>query len=193
MKLKEELESPEQEPIHVAIGVFKNADELSRVSASIRSPEIEFQRVSLADPLSTDDLPDIAYDPTEEIKVDDVSQGMKTGGLIGFSAGLLAGIPTMGTGLIFAAPLAGLLAGAWIGGIAGIDEANRGEELPNEKDYEAMLKDGKALLVISGDEKERSRVGIEMQKLGAEKVYQHPPLHELVRDQPANPSSSEEV
>ena len=182
MKSNEKLESPDQEPIHVAVGVFKSADDLSRVSASIRSPNIEFQRVSLSDPESTDELPEIAYDSTEKVEVDDVNQGMTTGGLIGFSSGLIAGLPALGTGLGVAAPIVGLLAGAWIGGIAGIDEAHRGEELPNHEDYEGMLKAGKALLIIAGDDKEREKAGLEMQELGAEKVYQHPPLHELVRD-----------
>ena len=181
MKPNEATENSKQKPIEVAVGVFQNAEELSRVSAALQRPEIEFQRVSLSDPSSNDDLPEIVYDSTDRVEVDDVNQGMKTGGLIGFSSGLIAGLPAMGTGLGFAAPIAGLLAGAWIGGIAGIDEAHRGEELPNQQDYEAMLKDGKALLIISGDQKEREKVGIEMQELGAEKVYQHPPLHELVR------------
>ena len=183
MKTKESLDSSEENPLHVAIGVFPNATDLSRISASIRCPEIEFQRVSLSDPASTDDLPEIVYDPVEKIEVNDVNKGIATGGMIGFSSGLLAGLPTMGTGtgLFLAAPLAGLLAGAWIGGVAGIDEANRSEEQPNHEDYEVMLKAGKALLVISGDAKERERVQNEMMSLGAEKVYQHPPLHHVVR------------
>ena len=181
MDPKENLESSKQKPIHVAVGVFRNADELSRVSASIRNPDIEFQRVSLSDPASADDLPKIVYDPIDHIDADDVNQGIKTGSLIGFSSGLLAGVPMMGTGMFLAAPLAGLLAGAWIGGVAGVAEAHRSEELPSHDDYETMLKDGKALLVISGDEKERERVGNEMMELGATKVYQHPPLHHLVR------------
>ena len=181
MTPQEELENPEDKAVHVAIGVFRNADELSRVSAAIDFPEIEFQRVSLSDPSSADDLPEIAYDPIDHIEVEDVNQGIKTGSLIGFSSGLLAGIPVMGSGMFFAAPLAGLLAGAWIGGVAGIAEAHRSEELPSHEDYEAMLKEGKALLVISGNAQEREKVGNEMLELGARKVYQHPPLHHLVR------------
>ena len=177
MDLRKELESSEQKPIHVAIGIFPNADQLSRVSASIRNPDIEFQRVSLSDPASTDDLPKIVYDPIDHIEAGDVNQGIKTGSLIGFSSGLLAGVPMMGSGMFLAAPLAGLLAGAWIGGVAGVAEAHRSEELPSHDDYEAMLKEGKALLVISGDDHEREKAGNEMLELGATKVYQHPPLH----------------
>ena len=182
METKEKLESSDENPIHVAIGIFPNATDLSRVSSEIDCPEVEFQRVSLSDPASTDDLPEIVYDPIEEVKANDVGEGIAKGGLIGFSSGLLLALPAIGTGLVVAAPLAGLLAGAWIGGVAGIDEALRCEDLPNHDDYEAMLKEGKALLVISGDDKERERVQNEMLRMGAEKVYQHPPLHHVVRN-----------
>ena len=181
MTSQETLENPEEKPIHVAIGVFQNADQLSRVKAAIDFPEIKFQRVSLSDPASADDLPEIVYDPIDHIEAEDVNKGIKTGSMIGFSSGLIAGLPLMGSGMGFAAPLAGLLAGAWIGGVAGIAEAHRTEDLPSHDEYEAMLKEGKALLVISGDAKEREKVGNEMMELGATKVYQHPPLHHLVR------------
>ena len=181
MNDKETLDSSKENPVRVAIGIFPQAEDLSRVSASIRCPEIEFQRVSLSDPTSTNDLPEIVYDSADQVEASDVNKGMTRGGLIGFSSGLIAGLPALGTGLGVAAPLAGMLAGAWIGGVAGIDEAHRADELPNREDYEAMLKEGKALLVISGDDKERERVQNEMLSLGAEKVYQHPPLHHVVR------------
>ena len=182
MELNETVDNSEPKPKHVAIGVFANSKDLSRAAEAIGCPEIEYQRVSLADPTSADDVPAIMYDPIDHIETNDVNDGIKTGSLIGFSSGLIAAIPAIGTGVFIAAPLAGLLTGAFIGCIAGIDEAQRAEKLPNPEDYEVMLKDGKALLVIEGDEQERERVGNEMKSHGAHKVYQHPPLHEFVRN-----------
>ena len=180
METKNTLDSSKENPVRVAIGIFNKAEDLSRVSASIRCPEIDFQRVSLSDPASTNDLPEIVYDSVDHVEASDVNKGMTRGGLIGFSSGLVAGLPALGTGLGIAAPLAGMLAGAFIGGVAGIDETHRGGELPSHEDYEAMLREGKGLLVISGDDKERERVQNEMLTLGAEKVYQHPPLHHVI-------------
>ena len=181
MEPSETIENPEQKPLHVAIGVFENSDDMSRVAASIKGPEVEFQRVSLSDPSTADDIPKIVYAPIENIEAKHVNDGVKTGGMIGFSTGLIAAIPAIGTGVFFAAPLAGLLAGAWIGGVAGVDEAHRGERLPSHDDYEKLLEEGKGLLVISGDEQERGRIENEMRNLGAVDVHQHPPLHEFVR------------
>lgn len=169
----------ENETIEAVIGVFENSVAASRVAASLRGPEVMVQRVSRKDPTATNELPDIVFDDIEEVGTDDVTNGMVTGGAIGAGSGLLfLGIP----GLNVAAPIAGMLAGAWIGGVAGIDEAQRRVRLPNEKDYQKMLADGKSFVVMSGSESERMEYATKMQELGATEVHQHPPVRQVVRD-----------
>ena len=123
-------------------------------------------------------MPDIVYDDIEDLDMADTTKGMLTGGAIGAGSGLLLiGIP----GLNIAAPIIGGIVGAWIGGIAGIDEAVRGIELPDQDDYKRMLAQGKSFVVIAGDEATRIEYGNKMQKLGALEVHQHPPVLQAIR------------
>lgn len=169
------------ESLEVVVGVFPTAEDSSRVAASLRGPDIKLQRVSIEDPAVPGKMPQMFFDDIEDVELSDVNKGMLTGAAIGLGAGLLVGIPTGAIGFVAAAPLAGLLAGGWIGGVAGVDEAQRGIELPNPVDYQQMLSDGKSVVVIAGDEQTRMDYGLQMMQLGAEEVYQHPPIHHAIR------------
>ena len=164
--------------LEVVVGIFATNEAASRVAASLRGPDTNLQRVSRTDPAVPNNMPEIVYDSIEEIGTDSVTKGAVMGGAIGATSGLLfLGIP----GLNVAAPLAGALAGSWIGAVAGIDEANRGIELPNQGDYRRMLANGKSFVVIAGDEAKRQEYGNKMVELGAEDVHQHPPINQIVR------------
>ena len=167
MQPKENIE-PEtnQEKLEVVIGVFGNHQDASRVAASLRGPETKLQKISRRDPASPDQLPEIVYENIEEIGSDDIASGALLGGAIGAGSGLLLmALPAATVGLAIAAPFAAGLAGAWIGAVAGVDEANRGIELPNQDDYQRLLADGKSFVVIAGDEAKRSQCGIEMNSI----------------------------
>ena len=169
------------ESLEVVIGVFSSAEKLNRVAESMGQPDLQYLRLSHDDPTAADEVPDIVEERIENITVTDVEKGVMTGGVIGLSAGLLAAIPAIGSGLALAAPLAGFFAGAWIGGVAGADEANRGVELPNIEDYQRMIDNGKSLLMIMGDERERMELAVAMKNEGAEETFQHPPVQQMVR------------
>ena len=81
-------------------------------------------------------------------------------------------------GFNIAAPIAGALAGAWIGGVAAIDETDRRIQLPDRTTYQKMLNDGKALIVICGDRKTRQEYEWKFDELGATTVFQHPPIYD---------------
>lgn len=166
------------EKLEVVVGVFSTQEDASRVAASLRGPDMKVQKVSRSDPAAPNSLPEIVFDEIEEVGSDNVAKGLMLGGAIGAGSGLLLlAIPVLN----ITAPIAGAVAGAWIGGVAGIDEANRGIELPNQEDYRRMLVEGKSFVVIAGDESERKKLGIRMTELGAEDVYQHPPINQVVR------------
>jgi hypothetical protein len=170
-------ESPD-ERLEVVVGVFPHTEDSNRVAASLRGPGIRLQRVSIEDPAVPGKMPEMFFDDAEEVEISEVTKGMVTGASIGVGAGLLVGIPTGALGLAVLAPLTGFLAGAWIGGV---DEAERGIELPNRTDYQQLLEDGKSIVLIAGDEETRIKYGQQMAELGAEKVHQHPPVKQLIR------------
>ncbi len=166
------------ETIETVVGIFADPDEASRVAASIRSPELNLQRVSRRNPSATDEMPDIVYDDIEQLSSSDVAKGALQGGAIGAGSGLLLmGVPVLN----LLAPLAGALAGGFIGAVAGVDEANRGIRLPDLKDYQRKLAEGKSIIVISGDEATRLKCENKMKELGAEATFQHPPVLQAVR------------
>jgi hypothetical protein len=167
------------ETIEAVVGVFADQTEASRVAASIRTPDLDLQRVSRRNPTATDAMPDLVYDQIEEVSSLDVAAGVVQGGAIGAGSGLLLlGVPVIN---VFA-PIAGALAGAFIGGVAGVDEAKRGIRLPNLEDYQRKLAAGKSIIVISGDEATRQECENKMNELGAEETFQHPPVQQQVRE-----------
>ncbi|MEL7499923.1 MAG: hypothetical protein AAFN77_20135 [Planctomycetota bacterium] len=175
----QEIKADGNKNLEVVIGVFSTPEDASRVSASLRGPEMRIQRVSRRDPVANNEMPQIVYDDIESIDSNNVANGAMLGGAIGVGSGLLLfAIP----GLNVAAPIVAGLAGAWIGGVAAVDEANRGVELPNQAGYQKMLAAGKSFVVIAGDEVQRSEFAIRMSELGAEEIFQHPPVNQVVRD-----------
>ncbi len=160
------------------VGVFGTHQEANRVATALASAGLNLQRVSRRDPTVSGDMPDIFYDDITAITTQPFINGMLQGGAIGAGSGLLLlGVP----GLNILAPIAGALAGIFIGGVAGIDEANRGIELPNQVDYQRMLASGQSFVVISGDEATRIKYGNQMMELGALAIHQHPPVLEAIR------------
>ena len=166
-------------PIEVVVGVFDTHADAGRVAASLRGPNMNMQRVSRSDPAVPSQIPQIVYDDIDEVSSDDIVNGSLKGGAIGAASGLLLlGVPVLNV----AAPIIGALAGAWIGAIAGVDEAIRGVELPNQNDYRKMLADGKSFVVIAGEETKRIEYGKQMSNLGAKEIHQHPPVGQMVRN-----------
>lgn len=177
MKLGETID--EDGKVEAVVGVFDSSDDASRVAASLRGPDVAVQRVSRQDMSVPNEVPALYYDEVEAVEDSDINHGMLKGAAIGAGSGLLfLAVP----GLNIAAPIAGALAGAFIGGVAGVDETKRAIDLPNEIDYQKMLADGKSFVVIGGDEKTRMEAANNMKNLGAVATFQHPPVLHAVRD-----------
>jgi hypothetical protein len=168
-------ENNENNELEAVVAVFDNSESANRAARQLRDSEIDIHRVSRKDPTAENELPELFYDKIEEVGEDDIVRGVLRGGAIGAGSGLLfIGVP----GLNVAAPIGGALAGAWIGAIAGIDEASRAVELPNPSDYRKLLGEGKSFVVIAADEPTRIKCAIELTNLGASEVHQHPPVRE---------------
>lgn len=168
----------DQDKLEVVIGVFDSHENASRVAASLRGPDMKVQKVSRTDPGAPDQMPEIVYDEIEDINSASIANGALLGGAIGAGSGLLLlAVPVLNV----AAPIAGAVAGAWIGAVAGIDEANRGIMLPNQEDYRQMLAQGKSFVVIAGDEAKRAKYENLMVELGAKDTHQHPPINQVIR------------
>jgi hypothetical protein len=161
--------------LEAVVGVFRDLSLANRAVTQLRGSDIELHRVSRKDPTAKDEMPEIYYDTVNEVRDDDIVRGVVKGGAIGAGSGLLfIGVP----GFNVAAPIFGALAGAWIGALAGIDEAWRGVELPDPIDYSRLLAEGKSFVVISADQATRIKYAAELEKLGATEVHQHPPVLE---------------
>ncbi|MFK7769068.1 MAG: hypothetical protein AB8B55_17730 [Mariniblastus sp.] len=184
MQPKLNIEPPfEDGKLEVVIGIFDRHEDASRVAASLRGPDLQVQKISRSDSASPESLPEIVYDEIEEVTSENITNGVLLGGAIGTGSGLLLlALPLVSVGAFAAAaPLAAGIAGAWIGAVAGLDEANRGIDLPGREDYRRMLAEGKSFVVVAGDEAKRAEYGKKMTELGAEEVQQHPPTNQLVR------------
>ena len=168
-----------ERPIEAVVAIFESHDDARRAASALNAPELEIHRVSRTAPGMDDAMPEIVYDKIDSVSTNDVTKGALEGGAIGAGSGLLLmGIP----GLNLVAPVAGAIAGAWIGAVAGLDEANRGVELPDAENYRAMLAEGKSFVVISGDEKMRLELANKLKDQGATDVHQHPPVLHAVRE-----------
>lgn len=171
-----------KEKVEAVVGVFDDTATANRAASELQNSDVELHRVSLKDPTAQNKMPEIFYDKVDEVAENDVARGALKGGAIGAGSGLLfIGVP----GLNIAAPIVGFLAGAWIGGIAGIDEAWRAVRLPDPVDYYKMLAEGKSFVVIAADEPERIKFAAELEKLGATEIHQHPPVLEASFHKPA--------
>lgn len=170
--------------LEAVVAIFESDADASRVAASLHGPDLKLHRVSRTNQAAADEMPDIVYDEMAKVDNSNTADGMLKGGAIGAGSGLLLlGVP----GLNVLAPIVGAIAGAWIGGIAGIDEAVRNNELPNQSDYRRMLSEGKSFVVIAGDEPTRIEYAVRLEELGAIEVHQHPPVHHAVRTPRSTP------
>ena len=178
MEPRSELSNDETEHDELAIGVFSDHTDASRVAASLRSNELNVRKVSLQDRTAANSIPEVIFEDVEEVDSTSVASGAALGGLIGAGSGLLfLGIP----GLNIAAPIAGGLVGSWIGGIAGIDETTRAIEMPGAADFRQMLVDGKSFVVVMGNESTRLAYTEKLKSLGAVEVHNYPPLGHAVK------------
>ena len=179
MTSQEELNSSDS--IEAVVGIFEDPDTANRAASLLKGPEIDLQRVSRRNPDVASQMPDIVFDPIEEISVGSVAKGALQGGAIGAGSGLLLlGVPVLNV----LAPVGAALAGAFIGGVAGADESNRSIELPDLVEYQRLLALGKSIIVISGTEAERLDIENKMKELGALETHQHPPVRHVVHDSP---------
>ncbi len=175
------VQTNDAKKMEVVVGVFEDAATASRAARQLNGPEVELQRVCRNDPTADQEIGEIYYDRVDHVSETDVARGALTGGAIGAGSGLLfIGVP----GLNIAAPIVGALAGAWIGAVAGIDEAWRGVQLPEPSEYAQLLSEGKSFVVIAGDQAERMKYAAKLQELGAVNIHQHPPVLEASLHQP---------
>ncbi len=161
--------------IEAVVGLFQDAESANRATTEMRLQNVEFQHVSENALNAANQMPEIVYDPVENVKTNDVMGGILKGGAIGAGSGLLfIGVPVLN----IAAPITGAIAGGWIGGVAAIDEAIRGIELPDQQTYQQLLAEGKSLVVIFANESDRMEYAKQLKILGAIEVNQHPPVLE---------------
>lgn len=173
-----ETNTGQRENIEVVVGIFDSQDHINSVAQKLKAEGSNLQRVTRGQGDSAQ-MPEILYEDVEEISPDAVAKGALSGGAIGVGSGLLLlGVPVLNV----LAPLAAGLAGAWIGAVAGADEANRAIELPTQEDYRRMLAEGKSFLVMAGAENERLEYANVMKEGGAIEVHQHPPTLHAVRE-----------
>ncbi len=175
MAITETTNETKIEAIEAVVGVFQDSEAASRAATEMRRQNVPLHRVSQRDASAEHEMPAIIYDEVEEVSGADVTGGILKGGAIGAGSGLLLiAVP----GLNIAAPIFGAIAGAWIGGVASIDEAVRGIGLPALETYQQLLAEGRSFVVIAANESLRLEYAKQLENLGAIQVHQHPPALE---------------
>lgn len=163
------------EPVDALVAVFDSNEYASKAIDEVELDDSFVHRLNLKDLSAGNQVPEISFDQIDKVGTNQVANGVVRGSMVGAGTGLLfMAIP----GFNIAAPIAGALAGAWIGGIAAIDETDRRIQLPNRTTYQKMLNEGKALIVIFGDRKTRQEYEWKLDELGATTVFQHPPIYD---------------
>ncbi|HHX18755.1 MAG TPA: hypothetical protein GX727_07845 [Clostridium sp.] len=148
------------------VGIFNNEDNAQRAAEQIKEQG-----------LRTDDISIVARKNDEgntmEMKNDNISNGVVTGGILGGAAGLLIGAGSMvipGLGIIAAAgPIAGLLSGAVTGGIVG-SLIDLGIPEDRSEKYEADVREGKILFSMKADEDKIDEISTILRNNMAESV-----------------------
>ncbi len=184
-----DVSSAEENGSEAVVGVFPSADAARAAVVELRNQNFEFAEIDRQLTGAADDarqaIRDLFYPDSSSRNVEpsNVAAGVAKGAAIGAASGLLfIAVPVINV----VAPIGGMLGGALIGGMAGIDEANRHSRLPSITEYRNMISAGKGLVILHGDEQFRIRIGNELAAQNAEAVYQHPPvLHAF------NPSKGE--
>lgn len=177
---KLEDQNSNDEMLEAVVGVFESGSDASRAASELKSDQLQVQQVSRGSSQTDDKMPELIYADVEEVDNTSIADGVMTGGAIGAGTGLLMlGVPLLNV----AAPVAGALAGAFIGGVAGADEANRSSELPDLAHYRAALANGKSLVVLHGDQAARLEYANALKRFGATEVHQHPPVLHAVRSE----------
>ena len=124
---------------------------------------------------------DLEFSKIEDVLPIDAANGIAKGASVGAIAGLVGfAVPGIGLGLGIATSIAGALGGGLIGGMAGIDEAVRSRDQPKLVDYQELLRQGKSILVVVGDESLRMKAENCMKQAGAKTTMQYPPVLEAI-------------
>ena len=178
-----------EQPVEAVVAVFADAEHARNATEDLRSLGLEFDEVPRARRDSetrgvgprapiVHQLSEIFYDPSNHITTSDVAAGATKGAAIGAIAGaVLVALPGIGLGVV----VAGALGGAFIGGVAAIDEGDRSIQLPTLADYRKMLRNGKSLVVVYAEEGIRMKIQNRLNERGAEHTYQHPPVLHSIR------------
>ncbi|TYQ14792.1 UNVERIFIED_CONTAM: putative membrane protein [Acetivibrio alkalicellulosi] len=144
------------------VAIFDNQDNAQRAAEQLKERGLRTDDISIVARQEGEENrgnitmeKDTGEGHSMEVKNDNISDGVLTGGILGGAAGLLIGAGGMfipGLGIIAAAgPIAGLLSGAVTGGIVG-SLIDLGIPEDRSKKYESDIKSGKILFSMKTDE-----------------------------------------
>jgi outer membrane lipoprotein SlyB len=167
---------------HAAVvGVFDDEFSAKRAISVLKKNGIEISQINKVDSAGNEQALDLEFSDVEDLRPIDAANGITKGASAGAIAGLIGfAVPGIGLGLGIATTIAGALGGGLIGGMAGIDEAVRSRDQPTLADYQDLLRKGKSILVVSGDETRRMTAQNCMRQAGAQSTTQHPPVLEAI-------------
>lgn len=162
------------------VAVFSSQDNAQRAAEQIKDQGLRTDDISIvakqSDGESNGNIKmqqDTGIGNSMEVKNDNISDGVVTGGILGGAAGLLIGAGSMvipGLGIIAAAgPITGLLSGAVTGGIVG-SLIDLGIPEKRSEKYEADIKEGKILFSMKSDEDKIDEISTILRNNMAESV-----------------------
>lgn len=144
------------------VAIFNNEDNAQRAAEQIKEQGLRTDDISIVVKQRNEEnsnnmtmQQNAGRENSMEMKNDNISNGLVTGGILGGAAGLLIGAGSMvipGLGIVAAAgPITGLLSGAVTGGIVGT-LIDLGIPENRSSKYEKDVREGKILFSMKADE-----------------------------------------
>lgn len=178
------------EPSHKAlVTVFNDLPAAAHAVAALHAAGFTAQQIELVTYGVTEQSPELAMPLSTKTTSSSLVANAEKWGLFGLEAGAVAGVLATITafpGIILPMLIVGGLTGAYMGGIAGVEQAVLDDrmDLPELDDYEKLLNEGKKLVVMLGthDEALRAKEVLDrtpsiqghMHVIGEHRSHEHP-------------------
>jgi hypothetical protein len=141
------------------VTVFDNLETAKNVVEELHSAGFSLDKIELVTHSVHDEAPELTtpriHETTASSMVDSATKWSGVGAATGLLAAVFAPFPGLGLAMIFM----GGLAGAVVGGIAGLDHAIEDDsvDLPTLDEYEQLVETGDSLVVVLGNHEEAMR------------------------------------
>ncbi len=141
------------------VTVLETPEAAKEVLEALHANAFSLEKIELVVNHIADEAPEVETPRIHETTESELLDSAVKWGGVGAGTGLVAGLLTTFPGLALGMAIMGGVTGAIMGGMAGVDDAVNDDSvnLPKLDEYEQMVKDGHALVVVLGTHDEAMR------------------------------------